>query len=76
MCLLYKARASVLETEESEKGLSWERLEFSSKAMVQTINRQIHKPCRKPEELFLKKVQNTFAGRTESPGPKGTASRL
>lgn len=31
-------------------GVCRERLEFSSRAMVQTINRQIHKPCRKTEK--------------------------
>lgn len=47
-----------------KEGVCRERLKFSPKALMQTINRQIHKAYRKTEQKREgKKVQNTFPKR-------------
>lgn len=54
-------------------GVSWEWPFFSCKAMVQTTNRQRHKPCRMPEKKKgNKKVQKNLSRKNRVPGPKGT----
>lgn len=64
------------ETGESETGVSRERLEFSSKAMVQLTGKYTNLAESQKRQEEIKKIQNTFPERTESQGPKGTASPL
>lgn len=72
MCLRYKARASVLETEESGKRAELGKARvFSSKAMVQAMNRQkCTNPAGSQKGAFLKKNVQNICRENRVPGPQ------